>query len=70
YLSDLPSAGDTSYAGVVIREGAAYISYYTSDTARDYPWIIGMLARSDILIARIELPRLERLAAEKMKGTP
>jgi hypothetical protein len=66
YLSDLPSAGDTSYAGVVLHDGHAYISYYTSDTARDYPWIIGMLARSDIMIAKIELPLLERLAESKL----
>ncbi|HSV96037.1 MAG TPA: exo-alpha-sialidase [Spirochaetota bacterium] len=66
YLSDLPSAGDTSYAGVVLRGGRAYISYYTSDTARDYPWIIGMLARSDIMIAKVELPLLERLAESKL----
>lgn len=66
HLSDLPSAGDTSYAGVVIRGDDAYISYYTSDTARDYPWIIGMLARSDILVAKVSLPLLERLAAVKI----
>ena len=66
HLSDLPSAGDTSYAGVVLHDGHAYISYYTSDTARDYPWIIGMLARSDIMIAKLELPLLERLAESKL----
>ncbi len=69
HLSDLPSAGDTSYAGVVIRGDDAYISYYTSGHARDYPWIIGMLARSDILVAKVHLPLLERLAAEKIAGT-
>jgi len=38
HLSDLPSAGDTSYAGVVLRDGFAYIDYYTSAIERDYPW--------------------------------
>ena len=33
---------------------------------QDYPWIIGMLARSDILVAKVSLPLLERLAAVKI----
>lgn len=62
YLSDLPSAGDTSYTGVVIRDDELTISYYTSDISRDFPWIMGMLAPSDIRVARIALPSLEALA--------
>ncbi len=58
HLSDLPSAGDTSYAGVVIKDDYAYISYYTSPIKRDYPWIMGMLSESDILIAKVPLKRL------------
>jgi hypothetical protein len=64
WLSDLPSAGDTSYAGVVVRGDEAYVSYYTSSIKRDYPWIIGMLSKSDIMIAKIDLKKLEALAAD------
>lgn len=63
HLSDLPSAGDTSYAGVVLRDGDAYISYYSSDTTRDFAWLLGAVMPSDILMARVPLERLEALAA-------
>ncbi len=66
HLTDLPSAGDTSYAGVVVRDGAAWISYYTSDISSDYPWLLGMLAASDIRLARVSLEKLEAVAT--MKG--
>ena len=65
YLSDLPSAGDTSYAGVVIHGEDAYISYYSSDTERDYAWLLGALLPSDILMARVPLARLEALATSR-----
>jgi hypothetical protein len=65
YLSDLPSAGDTSYAGVVTHGDDAYISYYSSDTRRDYAWLLGALLPSDILMARVPLARLEMLAASR-----
>jgi hypothetical protein len=62
YLSDLPSAGDTSYAGVVLRDGHLFADYYTSDVRRDFPWILGMFLRSDIRMARLPLARLLELA--------
>jgi hypothetical protein len=62
WLSDLPSSGDTSYAGVVIRDADAYICYYTNDITTDYPWLLGMVAASDIRMAKIHLPRLRELA--------
>ncbi len=62
YLTDLPSAGDTSYAGVVIRGDELYASYYTSPPERDFTWIMGMFRPSNIRMARIDLPALERLA--------
>ena len=62
YLSDLPSSGDTSYAGVAIRGDDLYVSYYTSDIRKDPPWIMGMLVSSDIRMARVHLPSLEELA--------
>jgi len=59
YLSDLPSAGDTSYTGVVQKDGYVYISYYTSDITKDYVWVMGQLAPSNIRIAKIKLTNLE-----------
>lgn len=62
YLSDLPSAGDTSYTGVVVKEGMAFISYYTSDIRRDYPWLLGMIQPTNIQMAKVDLGLLEKLA--------
>jgi hypothetical protein len=67
YLTDLPSAGDTSYAGVVIRGDDLYISYYTSDIHRDVPWILGMVGPSDIRMAKVNLPSLEELAQTQLR---
>ncbi len=64
-LTDLPSAGDTSYAGIVIQGDDLYASYYTSPVKKDPTWIEGMFGRTDILMARISLPAMERLALEK-----
>jgi hypothetical protein len=58
YLSDLPSAGDTAYAGVAVLGDDAYICYYTSRTDRDYPWIAGMIGATDIRMAKVSLPSL------------
>jgi len=63
YLTDLPSAGDTSYAGIARRGDELYASYYTSPIDKDYTWILGMFRPSHIRMARIDLPALERLAA-------
>lgn len=63
YLSDLPSAGDTAYAGVVLRGDDLYTCYYTSRIDRDFPWIVGMLSASEIRMAKIDMPSLARLAA-------
>ena len=62
YLSDLPSAGDTSYAGAVVRGDELTISYYTSDVRRDYPWLLGAVLPSDVYVARLSLARLEGVA--------
>ncbi len=68
YLSDLPSAGDTSYAGVVLRDGYLYASYYTSNIGRDYPWLVGMLVRSDIRVAKVGLESLAHCEAGGNRG--
>ena len=61
-LSDLPSAGDTSYAGVVLRDDAVWIDYYTSRVDRDFPWLLGMFLATDIRMARIPIASLEALS--------
>ncbi len=68
FLSDVPSAGDTTYAGYVKRGDTLYFSYYTSDPKRDFPWIMGMLMKSPILMAKLDLKSLEKLALEKTGG--
>jgi hypothetical protein len=70
HLSDLPSAGDTTYAGVVLRDGFAYIDYYTSAIDRDYPWFLGMFLPTDIRMARISLDSLVALADERSARAP
>ena len=62
-LSDLPSSGDTSYAGVAVRDGALYVDYYTSRIDRDWPWLFGMALRTDIRMARIPLDALRAVSA-------
>ena len=62
YLCDLPSAGDTSYAGVVIRGDELLASYYTSPPEKDYTSSMVLFRRTDIRMARIDLPSLKALA--------
>ncbi len=62
YITDIPAQGDTAYCGVVLNGTDAYISYYTSRIDKDYPWILGWLAESDIRIARINLTALSAWA--------
>jgi hypothetical protein len=60
WLSDVPSAGDTSYAGLALHDGCLYFSYYTSPIDRDYPWIVGMLNPTPIRMAKLDLNRLAK----------
>jgi hypothetical protein len=62
HLSDLPSAGDTSYAGVVLRDHHVWAEYYTSRIDRDYPWLLGMFLPTDIRMARFPLDALVALS--------
>jgi hypothetical protein len=62
-LSDLPSAGDTSYAGVVLRDGHLWIDYYSSRIDRDFPWILGMFLSTNVRMARIPVASLQALSA-------
>jgi hypothetical protein len=61
HLTDLPSAGDTSYAGIAIRSDDMYVSYYSSNVKKDPVWVNGMFQRSDIRMALVSLPALENL---------
>jgi len=70
YLSDLPSAGDTAYAGVAVVGDDLYISYYTSDIERDYSWYLGLVTESNILMAKLPLRGLEALADAKAASQP
>lgn len=63
YLGDLPSAGDTSYAGVVLRDGTLLTEYYTSRIDRDYPWLLGMFLPTELRMARIPLDALDEVSA-------
>ncbi len=65
YLTDLPSAGDTTYAGIVQRGDELLVDYYTSDISRDWFWLMGMISPSEIRMARVNLPALEQLAQAK-----
>ena len=62
WLSDLPSSGDTSYAGVVRRGGHLFVDWYTSDIERDPPWILGMFQASDIHFAKIPIEAIHELS--------
>jgi hypothetical protein len=61
-LTILPSAGDTSYPGAVVSGDEIVVSYYTSRTDRDYPWLLGMLLPSELRLARIPLLSIGSLA--------
>ena len=64
-LSDLPSSADTSYAGVVVRDGFVWVDWYTSRVDRDWPWLFGMPLRTDIKLGRIPLDALRELSAAR-----
>jgi hypothetical protein len=61
-VGDLPSCGDTSYAGVILKDDFAYIAYYTNDINRDMIWLIGMMEPSEIRMVKVALYDLERAA--------
>jgi hypothetical protein len=62
HISDLPSCGDTSYAGVVVRDNFVYIAYYTNDVHKDFIWLFGMMEPSEIRMVKIALDDLKRAA--------
>jgi hypothetical protein len=68
WLSDLPSAGDTSYPGVVRQGDDIYVCYYTSRTDRDFPWVLGMVSPSSIMMARVDMRSVESLALKALES--
>jgi hypothetical protein len=57
---DLPSAGDTSYAGVAdIDADHALLTWYSGDLEKDEGWLFGMLAPTDIWQGTIAFPKLK-----------
>ncbi len=47
---ELPSGGDTSYAGVAMADAThAVVSWYSGDLQADRPWVLGMLESDEHL---------------------
>jgi hypothetical protein len=58
---ELPSAGDTSYAGVARIAGPRHlVTWYSSPPAEDPSWFDGFLGRTDVWKATLDLARLPR----------
>lgn len=55
HLADLPSTGDTSYAGVVPDGDTLLVAYYTTRPDRDVPWLLGMFLPTEIRMARVPI---------------
>jgi hypothetical protein len=56
---ELPSAGDTAYAGIAPIDGDRYlVTWYSSPVAADMPWILGAFGPTDIWQATIDLSQL------------
>jgi hypothetical protein len=57
---ELPSAGDTSYAGqAMIDDHRVLVSWYSSDVQQDETWTLGLLDASDIWVGTIDLSALK-----------
>jgi hypothetical protein len=57
---ELPSAGDTSYAGVAALDAThALVSWYSSNVAKDEDWFSGLLDVSDIWVGTIDFSKLQ-----------
>jgi hypothetical protein len=56
---ELPSAGDTAYAGYVMQDpNHALVAWYSGDLETDKPWIIAMFDLTDIWMATIDFSKL------------
>ena len=56
---ELPSAGDTSYAGIAMTDSShAVVSWYSGDLQADRPWVLGMFDLTSIWLGTIDFSRL------------
>lgn len=56
---ELPSAGDTSYAGAAaLPDGRVRLTWYSGDRAADDTWLLGMYAATDIWQAVLDPSKL------------
>ncbi len=65
HLTDFPSSGDCSYAGVAIAAGKVVISYYSNDPRRDHPWMVGMFMPTRILVAVLDSSNFTKQEGER-----
>jgi hypothetical protein len=70
HLTDLPSCGDTAYAGVVLKGGYVYIAYYTNNIKRDFIWMFGMIEMTEIRMVKIALEKLDCAADLAQNSLP
>lgn len=61
HLLDLPSSGDTAYAGTTIYEEEVYISYYTNKPDKNYFWLLGMILPTQVNLSVITLSDVKTL---------
>ena len=58
-LAELPSAGDTSYAGIAdLDADRSIVTWYSGELRSDHPWFLGMLEASDIWAATIDWKKI------------
>ncbi len=56
----LPSAGDTSYAGVVpLDDTHVLLSWYSGDLQADPPWVLGMFDLTSIWLGPVDMSSLQ-----------
>jgi hypothetical protein len=57
---ELPSAGDTAYAGIAMTDAThAVASWYSGDIVADRPWILGVLDPTNIWLGTIDFSKLQ-----------
>lgn len=58
-IGELPSAGDTSYAGYAMLDAnRAAVAWYSGDLDRDESWQTGMFNLTDIWLGTIDFSRV------------
>lgn len=67
WLTDFPSAGDTSYGGVAMRGDNIYMCYYSSPITKDYPWVLGMFGQTDIFMLKCNKDDFRKFIKLKME---